>query len=261
MCPSGGSAATCSATSGPQTAALLELFTSEGCNSCPPVDQWVSGLAAAGFGADKLVPLAFHVDYWDYIGWKDRFATAGFTQRQRDYSRTGGVGFVYTPQLLLNGSDFRSGLSYGRLENATRAINRQAARASIRLTLDVGQEAAAGALNVSASVRLADASQPVAVYLAVYENHLSSDVKAGENRGVVLHHEYVVRDWIGPLAVDADGKLELQRSLRLMPGQKLAESGLAAIVQNRRSGDVLQALQLPVCGVQRTGDRGQRTEG
>ena len=241
-------AAPCSASSGPQTAPLLELFTSEGCSSCPPADNWLSGLTAAGLTADKVIPLAFHVDYWDYIGWKDRFATAAFSQRQRDYARTSSAGFVYTPQLLLNGSVFRDGLSYSRLQRAAQAIGRQTARASIRLALDVGgHDIPDDALRVSASVRLADASQSAAVYIALYENRLSSDVKAGENRGVVLRHEYVVRDWIGPLTPDAEGKLEWQQRLAFRPGQKRADSGLVAVVQNRRSGDVLQALQLPLC--------------
>ena len=73
----------CRAVSGPQATAVLELYTSEGCNSCPPADKWVSSLPGSGFTADKVIPLAFHVDYWDYIGWKDVYASPIFTERQR----------------------------------------------------------------------------------------------------------------------------------------------------------------------------------
>ncbi|MBV8466202.1 MAG: DUF1223 domain-containing protein, partial [Burkholderiales bacterium] len=71
-----------SASSGPRQTALIELYTSEGCSSCPPVDRWLSGLPAAGFGPQQVVALAFHVDYWDYLGWRDGFASATNTARQ-----------------------------------------------------------------------------------------------------------------------------------------------------------------------------------
>ena len=104
---SGQSHAACTATSPAHTLALTELYTSEGCDSCPPADKWMSGLAARGLGPDKVVPLALHVDYWDYIGWKDVFAQPQFTERQRMLSRLSGSTFVYTPQVVVAGRDFR----------------------------------------------------------------------------------------------------------------------------------------------------------
>ncbi len=98
----------CSAKSRAQTASLLELYTSEGCSSCPPADQWLSNIESSGVGTDKLVPLAFHVDYWDYIGWKDRYAKPDFSERQRQAARVTGSATVYTPQVMLGGRDFRS---------------------------------------------------------------------------------------------------------------------------------------------------------
>ena len=102
-------AATCgpaiAAKSGTVTGTIVELYTSEGCDSCPPADKWFSTLNAA---RDGVVPLAFHVDYWDYIGWKDRFAKSLFTQRQRDAVTRQGSRVSYTPQLMLDGRDLRT---------------------------------------------------------------------------------------------------------------------------------------------------------
>src|SRR5437867_10389795 len=92
-----------SARSGPQTVTLLELYTSEGCNSCPPADVLVSSLAAKGLTLDRVVPLGLHVDYWDALGWPDRFAQAIFTQRQREIAARHRSRTVYSPQLVLHG--------------------------------------------------------------------------------------------------------------------------------------------------------------
>ena len=89
-------AAQCVARSGERTAALVELYTSEGCSSCPPADRWLSNVGKA-FATEQVVPLALHVDYWDYIGWKDRYAQPLFTQRQNGSQRTSGARFAYTP--------------------------------------------------------------------------------------------------------------------------------------------------------------------
>src|ERR1700760_3456048 len=100
--PTGASAASsCSAQSGATVPAVIELYTSEGCNSCPPADRWLSSLK----GRDDVVALAFHVDYWDSLGWKDRFAQPQFTQRQNATQHTSGARFAYTPQVILDSRD------------------------------------------------------------------------------------------------------------------------------------------------------------
>ena len=109
--PAGAAAAgtqVCSAESGAARHTLVELFTSEGCSSCPPADRWLSGLAER----DDLVALAFHVDYWDRLGWTDRFATPRHTQRQHERAAQARSGYVYTPQVLVNGRDFRQWAAY-----------------------------------------------------------------------------------------------------------------------------------------------------
>src|SRR5438477_10908304 len=96
----------CSATSGPRTAALVELYTSEGCDSCPAADHWLSSLFGQGFRPDQVVPLSLHVDYWDYIGWKDPYAKGEFSARQRKMTLLQRRALVYTPQVMLQGRDF-----------------------------------------------------------------------------------------------------------------------------------------------------------
>ena len=125
----------CAAKSGPRTAVLVELYTSEGCNSCPPADEWLRKLPAAGFGADRVVPLALHVDYWDYIGWKDRFANAGFSARQREIAAINRTRAVYTPQVVLAGRDYGSWPSASRFAADVDAVNAMPARAEVGLAL------------------------------------------------------------------------------------------------------------------------------
>ena len=233
----------CSAKSGNETAAVLELYTSEGCSSCPPADKWISSLAPGGFKANQIVPLAFHVDYWDYIGWADRFAKKEFSGRHRGLARANGSGTVYTPQVFVNGKDIRLAFSNVKLNATLKDINTAKPRADIGLDLDTSTSS----LGLSASASLANPSDDAQAYLAVYENKLSSNVKAGENRGVKLEHDYVVRELIGPLKFDRQGKLEIKQSVAVQSDWKVKDLGVAAFVQQRDTGETLQALQLPIC--------------
>jgi hypothetical protein len=235
----------CSATTGPRTTALVELYTSEGCDSCPPADHWLSSLFAQGFRPDQVVPLALHVDYWDYIGWKDPFAKGEFSTRQRKLAAMRRPVIVYTPQVLLQGQDFRRWAGDDFAERVMR-INSRAARARIALAIRAIEP---GAIRADLSATLFDPAEGknAAVYLAAYENRLASDVKAGENRGRRLEHDFVVREWIGPIAFGEGGKVEQSRALPLLPGAKPKNLGVAAFVQNRATSEVLQALMLPAC--------------
>jgi hypothetical protein len=235
----------CSAQSGERTAALVELYTSEGCSSCPPADRWLSGLRAQGGVPGRIVPLALHVDYWDYIGWKDPYAKREFSLRQRKLTQLQRLALVYTPQVMLQGRDFR-GWGTPAFQEAVAKINAQPAKASIELAI---RGAKAAGLNVEAQARLLDRAQyeQAALYLAAYQNRLVSTVDAGENRGRVLAHDYVVLEWQGPFGFGTDGRLAERRELPLLPRASAAESGVVAFVQNRRSAEVLQALMLPAC--------------
>lgn len=235
----------CVARSGERTAALVELYTSEGCSSCPPADRWLSSLARRGYAPERVVPLSLHVDYWDYIGWKDPYAKREFSLRQRKLTQMQRLALVYTPQVLLQGRDFRgwAGSAFGE---AVARINALPAKA--RISLEIGKTAH-GSLEVGASAELVDPAQKgqMALYLAAYENRLVSRVDAGENRGRVLEHDYVVLEWQGPLAFDAAGRIRVRRHVPLLPKARSAQSGVVAFVQNRRSAEVLQALMLPAC--------------
>ena len=238
-------AASCKAESGDRTVALVELYTSEGCSSCPPADRWLSGLAARGFGAERVVPLALHVDYWDYIGWKDPYGRREFSLRQRKLSQLQRMALVYTPQVVVQGRDFpRWGTP--AFDSAVAAINAQPAKASIVLEI---HGAAKGALDAQASAELADPAQAAdaALYLAVFENRLMSRVTAGENTGRTLTHDHVVLEWQGPFAFGPNGKAVERRPLALLPKGAPERSGVVAFVQNRRTGEVLQALLRSGC--------------
>ncbi|MFZ1908737.1 MAG: DUF1223 domain-containing protein [Burkholderiales bacterium] len=238
-------AAPCVARSTVRTTALVELFTSEGCSSCPPADRWLSSLDSAARASGRLVPLALHVDYWDYIGWKDPYARPAFTARQRRIAALQHARFVYTPQVLLQGRDFR-GWGSSAFEQALASINAQPARAEISLAIERLDQ---GALQLEASARIPDPNRrtTAALYLALYQSNLSSRVEAGENEGLTLAHDFVVRDWIGPIDFAGDGRVHDRRSLALPPGAAASDTGIAAFVQDRSTAEVLQALLLPAC--------------
>jgi hypothetical protein len=232
------SAQTCRKQSPAHTVALLELYTSEGCSSCPPADRAVAGLRDAAQN-DLVVPLALHVDYWDYIGWTDRFAKPEFTQRQYRLAAEANSRAVYTPEVFLGTRELRNW--HTQLDGEIGKLNAQPARASI--AIETGKPVA-GKLPVSVKTT---AGENADLVIALYENGLSSNIKAGENNGVVLHHEFVVRDWLGPIALPArDGASLNARSLTI-PVDSGSQLGVAAFLRNGH-GEVLQALALPLCG-------------
>jgi hypothetical protein len=231
---SGALAQACSKHSPAHTVALLELYTSEGCSSCPPADRFVSTLRDTG----QVVPLALHVDYWDYIGWKDRFARPAFAERQRWLADQASSHTIYTPEFFVAGQELRDWR--GDLAATIKRINRRPAQAGIDISLGKRRDG-----NLPVEIR-ARAPQGGKLFVALYQNGLSSDIGAGENRGVLLKHDYVVREWIGPVAVKGDGDTVLARTL-VLPAEAAAKNlGVAAFVQAAR-GEVLQALALPLC--------------
>ncbi len=240
-------AGACTASSAERTVALVELYTSEGCDSCPPADRWLSSLGARGYGPDRVVPIALHVDYWDYIGWKDPYAKREFSTRQRNLAKLQRLTFVYTPQVLLQGQDFRRWGSVA-FDDAVSKINARPARATIALALS-GPDQDAMEVEVDARLHEASGQEGAALYLAAYENKLVSRVTAGENHGKTLAHDYVVLEWVGPIVFDRGGRISEKRRLPLLPKAVRANSGVVAFVQNRASGEVLQALMRPACPV------------
>jgi hypothetical protein len=248
--PAAGAA--CAARSGERTVALVELYTSEGCSSCPPADRWLAATFRDAAAAAHAVALAFHVDYWDRLGWKDRFARAAYTGRQYAEARANGERFVYTPQVLVQGRDHPGwhALSLGA-GGAIAAANATPARAAI--ALEVAPQPG-GALAVKARVQVpAHADRTGATtYVALVESGLASEVKAGENAGARLVHDHVVRAFRAGAAADASGAATTQVVLA-WPDEAGTAATVVAFVQNPETGDVLQALALPLagCGVER----------
>jgi hypothetical protein len=235
-----GHAGQCISESGPGTAALVELYTSEGCSSCPPAERWL-GTLSKRYPGTAVVPLALHVDYWDYIGWKDPYAKREFSLRQRKLSQLQRMALVYTPQVVLQGRDFRR-WGTRAFDEAVEQINSQPAKARLKLSL---VRADTRGLEVEASAELLKPAADAALYLAAYQSRLESRVTAGENRGRILTHDHVVLEWLGPF--DLQSRQVERHTLPLLPGASAANSGVAAFVQDRRTGEVLQALLRPAC--------------
>jgi hypothetical protein len=185
--------------------------------------------------------MALHVDYWDYIGWKDPYAQRRFSLRQRKLTQQQRLALVYTPQVMLQGRDFRA-WGTRAFDEAVARINARPAAARIALEL-----AAAGREGLRVRVRAeAPDRRDAVLYIAAYQNRLESRVTAGENRGRVLRHDYVVLEWLGPIGL-SEGRIDAERRLPLLPGAAPTNSGAAAFVQDRRTAEVLQALMLPAC--------------
>ena len=214
----------CSVTSGPTIAPVVELYTSEGCSSCPPADKWASTLK----GSDAVVQ-AFHVGYWDYIGWVDRFAAPGYTNRQRDIAFRNNLRSIYTPQAVLDGKDWpRWG---GQPEN------KEPARTVISLKQ-------LGADHFEANVTPIVAGADWSAYWTVTEHGHNSKVLSGENKGEFLKHDFVVRQLVQAgdykAGVTAAQKLTF-RSIASTPGH---QRQINLVVFDTRTGKTMQAVSL-----------------
>jgi hypothetical protein len=240
-------AATCGpikAESGAKTIPLVELYTSEGCNSCPPADKWFRTLDVA-----RVTPLAFHVDYWDYIGWKDRFADSRFGDRQTESVRRQNSRVRYTPQVMLDGEDTRRWSWQPLFESALGKPAGRVPRARIGVTAEILPGAVEAGIEVA--IPLAEDRVQARVLAAVIESGLSSAVRAGENRGETLHHDHVVRAWAAPQLFAAHasaGAWRTHQRLSLPAGVNPSRAALVIAVEDARTGITLQSLRIPFCG-------------
>jgi hypothetical protein len=220
----------CQAESAANLTPVLELYTSEGCSSCPPADQWLSTLKDAA-AQGRVVGQAFHVAYWDYIGWADRFANPAFTVRQRQLAARNGLTGIYTPQLVRNGADWRD---YGKALTGTGA---EPSRASIKIQ-------GKGADSFSANVVPTDPNAAWSAYWSVTEHGHSTKVRAGENAGESLKHDFVVRQYVP--AGDYSGAKSLKfNAVTATPGHARQ---INLVVYDSKSGKTLQALSLACQG-------------
>ena len=230
MAQAGGS---CRVTSGAVPPTVVELYTSEGCSSCPPADRWLSTLK----GKPDVLAMSFHVTYWDNLGWPDRFANADYTARQYAIAHQNGSAQVYTPQVVVNGQDWRS---WPRLPAAATAAAAAAAKPAPQVTL-----AREGDL-VTATVAAAPAGGrgpgKWAAYWAVLEDAHQSQVRAGENSGETLKHDHVVR-LLKPVPAwaAADGA---RVQLTVSPGAPAFPRRVVLVVTDAQTQQPLQAVAL-----------------
>jgi len=217
-------------------AVVVELFTSEGCSSCPPADELLGQLGKDSANGVAVIPLGFHVDYWNFQGWTDRFSSVAYSRRQEKYAEGFRISGPYTPQMVVDGSAEFVGSDGSR---AREAIGRAAA-VPAPATIDLGM-AAPDKLQVSVQD---SSSRSGDVMLAITEDNLSSTVKAGENDGRVLRHSAVVRDLrvIGSLN---DGRFSAAVPLKLDRKWKLADLHAAVFVQ-QINGKIEGAASLPL---------------
>ena len=208
---------------------IVELFTSEGCSSCPPADRVLADLESKN--PATVIPLAFHVDYWDGIGWKDPFSSPAWTDRQQTYSRAQGRSGVYTPEMLVDGREEFVGSDAAHAESAIASAQKRA-KTSVSVTI----VPTGGARSLA--VKLGPASSPEAadVMLALTDERASIDVKSGENAGRTLDHTAIVRSLRAVGAASAAG------STLSIPIDANATSKRAVVfVQERKSRAILGA--------------------
>lgn len=220
---------------------VLELYTSEGCSSCPPADRWLSSLKPKIGKSLHVVPLAFHVDYWNYLGWQDVYSNPVFTARQRKLGEQNRQRSIYTPEFFVDGQEKRGDR---KILSTIEQLSRK--KSDWTLELDVFHETG-NTLGIRVNARPnADAqSQHVAeLFIGLYENNIRREIERGENAGKRLQQDFVVREWIGP--VDAGYTNRLFHSQQVfIPADAVPENtGIALVLSEKNTGRNLQALSV-----------------
>ncbi len=224
---------------------LLELFTAQGCSSCPPADEVLSRLGLDEKTRALVVPLAFHVDYWNQVGWVDPFSERAWSLRQDAYGRAMKVeGGIYTPQLVVNGQVELNGTDVRRLQNELEAAIRRSSPATIRLELGPPRDRPS-ALTVTVEAELLpDADTRKAdMFVALFENNLITHVSNGENKGRTLRNDFIVRrlERAFSMELGKGGRARRDVTLKLASDWKREQLGVAAFLQDPRSMRVLAA--------------------
>jgi hypothetical protein len=214
--------------------AVIELFTSEGCSSCPPADAVVAKIEKESTGKPIYI-LAFHVDYWNRLGWKDGFSSAAYSERQNQYARWLNLSSVYTPQIVINGHTEFVGSEEGTLRNAIRTNLAKDAAAQISLTnIKINQDKVD--LQYQTQGRIGNAI----LLLAVIQKNAQTKVERGENAGHTLSHVQIVRG-IESISLKAD---KGPASIELPKGFEAHGSEIIAFVQNTSNGEITGATKV-----------------
>jgi hypothetical protein len=208
---------------------LVELFTSQGCSSCPPADRFLGELAQR----EDVIALAYHVDYWDYIGWQDKFARPENTARQKDYRDALGLHTIYTPQMVVDGR-------YDVVGSQRAAVESSIESAAGQQKLPIAIAKNGGKLRVTAPAMEIDQAQPASLWLVTYSRRNETEVSKGENAGSILVEYNIVRelrrlaDWNGN-AIDLE--LDVSTADKNM--------GCAVILQVDGNGPILGVAAAP----------------
>lgn len=228
---------------------VVELFTSEGCSSCPPADAFLAKLAEQGPAHNlQIVALEEHVDYWDDQGWRDPFSSHNWTTRQYEYAGVLGNKNPYTPQIVVDGSVEFSG---GRPQMALQAIVQDSSEVKTPVTLSQGTAGKAGSESFSVQIgKLTPKAKGGAaeVWLAITETGLHSSVTRGENAGHELSHAAVVRSMrkIGEAKPDRDVAFSGDAAIPIRNEWKLENLKAVAFVQEKNSMRILGAAEIPL---------------
>lgn len=214
----------------PQTPVVVELFTSQGCSDCPAADDLLNAMARGQSMNFNVIPLAFHVTYWDHDGWRDRFSDDRYTQRQQDYQGVFHSASIYTPQAVIDGEYETVGNNPGKVFALIRkaAVETKPANVEVRLAGD----------SVTVTAKSEGKGSPK-VWLAITEDDLTTEVKAGENKSRTLRQSGVVRE-IEPLGKLKDGSLTRTVPLKLRNDWQHDKLHAVAFVQDS-SGKILGA--------------------
>lgn len=223
---------------------IVELFTSEGCSSCPPADAVLAKLdRTQPVAGAEVIPLAMHVDYWNYLGWSDPYSSSGFSERQGEYARAYGKDGVYTPQMIVDGvKEFPGGNGGLAAEAIAKAAG--APKAETEITRAAGQTAEGVRLAISLkNIPKLTEGDAAYVLLAVTESSLSTDVARGENAGHRLAHVGVVRSLttVGNLADARDGAFDTETVVVLKKNWRRENLRAVVFAQERGSRRILAA--------------------
>ncbi len=222
------------AQAGGESPTVVELFTSQGCNACPPADAYLGDLAQR----DDVLALSLHIDYWDYLGWKDTFASSETTERQRAYSRALGKRQVYTPQMVIGGMSEAVGSRRQRVEREIERVRQAgASRIPVAVAVEEGR--------VVVRIGPGEANDQATVWLVRYDRQLEVPIARGENAGEDLTYYNVVRD-IAPVGTWQGEAVEI--SLPIAALRQGGRDACAILVQERGFGPIIGAARIALDG-------------
>lgn len=216
---------------------LVELFTSEGCSSCPPADKALAFLQREQpVPQAEIITLAFHVDYWNYLGWKDEFSSAEFSKRQEDYGKKFKTDSIYTPQMIVDGQTEFVGNNSGKAVNSVMEAAKSP-KAKIELTLNEN--------NLKINISEISKAENATVFAVIAEDNLSTNIKRGENSGRVLEHTSVVRELKNVGTVQGENStFSAESVLQIQSNWKKENVKIIVFVQENESRKILGVNQL-----------------